>query len=86
MCHDHFLFQVVIEISRQQKTLVVRLFCTSHFANCDERQKMSIFELILTSMAGLKKVTRDKYIPECESSCLRELQISNFSGAGEHAQ
>ena len=63
---------------------IVRPFCTSHFANCDQRQEMSIFELIPTSMAGLKKIYSRKIYPRM--LCLRELQISNFSGAGEHAQ
>ena len=41
---------------------------------------MSIFELILTSMAGLKKVTHDKYIPECESS--ESCKFLIFQGQG----
>ena len=41
-----------------QNLKIVMPFCTGYFANCDQRQKISIFELILSINVWLKKLTK----------------------------
>ena len=48
----------------------VRLICASFCVNFDKRQKISGFELILTSMSGKNKIIKI-YTPECWSHILR---------------
>ena len=51
-----------LEASKQKKAACSQIICACYFVNCDLGQKMSIFELILTSMSDQKKLL--KYVSE----------------------
>ena len=63
----------------------VRLICASFCVNFDKRQKISGFELILTSMSGKNKIIKI-YTPECWSHILRvSIFFLGEYNPGQHA-